>query len=139
VAQTLTQGVAVNTFSSSDALANRVLLGLLHEDLKGLSEALERNSSLLQSIERKLGQGQVEYLSIKEVASFAGLSPSKIRREIKAGRLAAYDTGTPSHPHYRIAKTDLLSWLEKNKGGRNVPPEVPIQKRKIKSWFFGEI
>ena len=80
-----------------------------------------------------------EYLSIKQAATVTGLSPTKIRREIKAGRLAASDTGTPAHPHYRIFKSDLQTWMERNRGGSNFPPRIPTQRRKVQSRYFGEM
>jgi excisionase family DNA binding protein len=92
-----------------------------------------------QATKQELDSAQSEYLSIKDAAKVAGLSPTKIRREVKAGRLLASDTGTASHPHYRIARSDLQAWMEKNKGGTEAPPRNPVFKRKIKSRFFGEI
>ena len=66
------------------------------------------------------------YFSIDQAAVVAGLSATKIRREVKAGRLAASDVGTPAHPHYRIAKSDLQAWMEGNKGGSGVPPRSEL-------------
>ncbi len=80
-----------------------------------------------------------EYLSIKQAAAHAGISPTKIRREIKAGRLPACDTGTPAHPHYRISRADFQSWIERHRGGAMPAPHVPVHRRKVKSRYFGEI
>jgi excisionase family DNA binding protein len=96
-------------------------------------------ASPAQANDQKLNSAPNEYLSIKDAAVVAGLSPTKVRREIKAGRLPASDTGTDRHPHYRIARSDLQAWMEKNKGGTKAPPRNPVFKRKIKSRFFGEI
>jgi excisionase family DNA binding protein len=80
-----------------------------------------------------------EYLSIQQAATFACLSATKIRREVKAGRLPASDVGTPAHPHYRIARADLQAWMETNRGGTNAPPRPQRIKRKVRSRHFGDI
>jgi excisionase family DNA binding protein len=126
----------VDSLPASESFANRILLGLIHEDLARIAQALDRNTALLQSIARKLGEGQAEYLSINQAATVAGLSATKIRREVKAGRLPASNTGTFSHAHYRIARTDLQAWMEQNRGGSQVPPAVPTYEPKGKSRHF---
>lgn len=80
-----------------------------------------------------------EYLSINQAAALASLSPSKVRREVKSGRLPASDVGTPDHPHYRIAKADLQAWLEKNRGGASAPPQPQRVRKKIQSRHFGDM
>src|SRR5262245_9250512 len=107
--------------------------------LTRIAEAVERATDHLLAIDRSLSLVDPEYLSIKQAATVADLSATKIRREIKAGRLPASDIGTPAHPHYRIARTDLQSWMEKNKGSGNSPPQPVRTKRKIRSRYFGEI
>jgi excisionase family DNA binding protein len=92
-----------------------------------------------QPLEQKLNSVPSEYLSIKDAATVAGLSQTKIRQEVNAGRLPASDIGTDRHPHYRIARTDLQAWMEKNKGRAEAPPRNLVIKRKVKSRFFGEI
>jgi excisionase family DNA binding protein len=79
-----------------------------------------------QPIEQNRNSAPSEYLSIKDAAKVVGLSQTKIRREVNAGRLSASDTGTAAHPHYRIARADLQAWMEKNKGGTEVPPKNPV-------------
>jgi excisionase family DNA binding protein len=93
-----------------------------------------------QATEEKLRSVPREYLSIKDAATVASLSETKIRREIKAGRLSASDTGTAAHAHYRIARTDLQAWMEKNKGRADeAPPKNRVFKPGMKSRFFPEI
>lgn len=91
-----------------------------------LREVLNRIVFAVESIDRRLSQDQAEYLSIQQAAEFSSLSATKIRRAIKSRQLPASDIGTAAHPHYRIAKTDLYSWMEKNKGGNPVPPKSEL-------------
>jgi excisionase family DNA binding protein len=117
----------------------RALLNLLHEDLSSVAEELRTHTRLLRAMHDCQCQGHAEFLSIQQAAALTGLSATKIRREVKAGRLPASDAGTPAHPHYRIRKADLNAWLESSRGGRSVPPRVPIVRRKVKSRYFGEM
>lgn len=107
--------------------------------LARIADVLERVDTHLRAADREPSRPEAEYLSIKQAAAVAGLSSTKIRREIKAGRLPASDIGTPAHPHYRIARSDLQAWMEKNRGGSNVPLQPQRLKRKIKSRYFGEM
>jgi excisionase family DNA binding protein len=117
----------------------RAYFNLLHEDLTRIADELQAHTRLLRAIHEGRCQGQAEYVSIQQAATLTGLSATKIRREVKAGRLPASDAGTPAHPHYRIRKADLNTWLESNRGGRSVPPRVPIVRQKIKSRYFCEM
>jgi excisionase family DNA binding protein len=104
-----------------------------------LDERLDKIETLLrQRIAKDDGSGDAEFLSIKQAATLASLSSTKIRREIKAGRLPASDVGTPAHPHYRIARLDLQAWMEMNRGG-NVPPSVPIFMPTANNRHFPEL
>ncbi|OAI54976.1 hypothetical protein AYO44_13890 [Planctomycetaceae bacterium SCGC AG-212-F19] len=98
--------------------------------LKRIAEAVERAAGHLQALDRQgslaAGRADAEFISIKQAAGVAGLSATKIRREIKAGRLPASDVGTPRRSHYRIRKTDLQIWLETNKGGIGLPPKSEL-------------
>jgi excisionase family DNA binding protein len=94
----------------------------------------------LQAVERRLAERPsdpppAEYLCIRQAAAFAGLSSTKIRREIKAGRLPASDAGTPRRSHYRIRRADLEAWMEKNKGGSRLPPRKDISD--LVARYFG--
>jgi hypothetical protein len=80
-----------------------------------------------------------DVLTIRQAAAFSALSPTKIRREIKSSRLPAANAGSSLRPLYRILKTDLLAWLEKKKGGTQLPPSTPAFKRRIRSRHFGDL
>ena len=100
-------------------------------------DLLTRIAEAAERIDRKLSQAEdVEFLSIKQAAVVAGLSSTKIRREIKAGRLLASDIGTAAHPHYRIARADLHTWMEAHRGGAPTPPQPRQFKRKARSRYF---
>ena len=113
-------------------------ISAIAEYLRSLDDRIGRIEAHLTSSEQPRIAGS-EYLSIKQAAAHAGLSPTKIRREIKAGRLRACDTGTPAHPHYRISRSDFQTWIERHRGGAMSPPEVPVHKRKVRSRYFGQI
>jgi excisionase family DNA binding protein len=66
-----------------------------------------------------------DYLSIPQAAAHANLSPSKIRREIKAGRLPAANKSSKRRPLYRIAKTELDDWMRQE--GASVPPKSVLK------------
>jgi excisionase family DNA binding protein len=108
------------------------------EFLRSLDDRIGRIEAHLTTLAQPRGAVN-EYLSIKEAAAHAGLSPTKIRREIKAGRLPACDTGTLAHPHYRISRADFQTWIERHRGGAMSPPQVPVHKRKVMSRYFGQI
>jgi excisionase family DNA binding protein len=137
----------MNTFTGSPGASEPgPSLDNIHQVLTQLAQGVEDLAGHLRALDRKLAQTlddrtdtPEEYLSIKRAAALAGLSPTKIRREIKAGRLLASNAGTPLRPLYRIQRTDLEHWLENKKGGNDVPPEVRVHKRKFKSRYFGEI
>lgn len=100
---------------------------------------LEVIAAKLAAMLAKLLPSATSCLSIQQAAEAASLSPTKIRREIKSGRLPASNAGSSLRPLYRIQRSDLLAWLEENKkGGIDVPPKPLVFKRKIKSRYFGE-
>jgi excisionase family DNA binding protein len=91
----------------------------------------------LSRIERKLDTAlqkqpeesiAAEYVSIKQAAMITELSSSHIRRAVRSGELPASNAGTRSHPVWRIARTDLDGWMEKKKGGHNVPPRSKLKE-----------
>lgn len=110
-----------------EAISLRAVFSVAREPICDL---LGRIAESVDRIGRQLAQSDsgadAEYLSIRQAASLAGLSATKIRREIKAGRLLASDIGTARRSHYRIRKTDLQSWMETNKGGNRVPSKSEL-------------
>jgi len=77
-----------------------------------VEERLERIEAML----RRAVQPP-EFYSIKQAAGVVGVSPDHIRRAVVGGSLAASNVGTPSRPTYRIARADLLAWVELGKAG----------------------
>jgi excisionase family DNA binding protein len=63
-----------------------------------------------------------DYLSIQQAAALSGLSPTKVRRDIKAGRLPAANKGSKRRPLYRIAKDELEAWMR-----QEVSAKVPAK------------
>ncbi len=100
---------------------------------------LEVVAAKLAAMLARLLPSTSDCLSIEQAAKVVTLSPTKIRREIIAGRLQAANAGSSLRPLYRIQKTDLLAWLEKKKGGIELPPSTALVKRRIRSRHFGDI
>jgi len=68
-----------------------------------------------------------DYVDIKSASKITGLSKSHIRRAVWSGELWASNVGATQRPTYRIARTDLVAWMEKKKGGTiNVPPKSDL-------------
>lgn len=86
----------------------------------------EKLESLLK--DRPNGSIAAEYVSIKQGAKMTELSESHIRRAVRSGELPASNAGTRWHPVWRIARTDLAAWMEKKKGGINVPPRPNLKE-----------
>lgn len=84
----------------------------------------------LDAIEERLAQP--EFYSIKQAAAVVGVSPDHIRRAVVAGSLACSNVGTLGRPTYRIARADLLAWVERQKAGplptRRKSRAVPVSR-----------
>jgi len=64
-----------------------------------------------------------EWISVAQAAQATGLSDSTIRRAIAGRDLAASNVGSDQRPVWRIARRDLTTWMEKQKGEMAaVPP-----------------
>jgi excisionase family DNA binding protein len=96
-------------------------------------------AKLYAMLGRRPAAPDADVLTIKQAARFTTLSPTKIRREIKASRLPASNAGSDLRPLYRIQKLDLLAWLERKKGGMQLPPATLVVKRRIRSRHFDDI
>ena len=107
--------------------------------LTRIAEALEQGATAERRLSAVENRADADYLSIKDAAALTGLSSTTIRRAIKSSTLPASDLGTLAHSHYRIARSDLTAWMEKNRGGNNVPPQPQRIKRKVKSRYFDEM
>jgi excisionase family DNA binding protein len=81
-----------------------------------IEERLERIEALLQ-----VSLQPPEFYSIKQAARVVSVSADHIRRAVVGGALAASNVGTMARPTYRIARADLLAWVEMRKAGA-IPP-----------------
>jgi excisionase family DNA binding protein len=77
-----------------------------------IEEKLERIEALLQH-----ALPAAEFYSIRQAARVIGVSPDHIRRAVTGGMLAVSNVGTMGRPMYRIARADLLAWMERGKAG----------------------
>lgn len=62
-----------------------------------------------------------EFYSVKDAAKVVGVSADHVRRAVVRGALVASNVGTESRPTYRIARADLLAWVERGKSGPATP------------------
>jgi excisionase family DNA binding protein len=78
-----------------------------------------------------LGRPEKGYFTITEAAAFVGCSEAHIRRHVTGGMLPVANIGTNDGPDYRIAREDLVAWVEKRKAGALPPPrkkkDVPTE------------
>jgi excisionase family DNA binding protein len=101
-------------------------------DDKVAPRAVSTTDATLARIESKVDQvlalGQEacqEWLSIARAAFVTDLSYSFIRQAVIAGELPASKAGSV----YRIARKDLVEWMEKLKGGcRRIPPKSELDE-----------
>jgi excisionase family DNA binding protein len=84
-------------------------------------EQFDRMEQVLRRLERVnvVSQG---YISIKQAATYTGLSPVHIRRAATGGTLPCSNVGTYDRPTYRISRKDIDAWMEKRKAGAFPPP-----------------
>ena len=67
------------------------------------------------------------YSTPPEVAAIVRVKADKVRRWIELGELPAADVGDKSRPRYRIARADLLAFLDRRSGAK---PVVKQKRRK---------
>lgn len=102
----------------------------LIDRIEGLTARLDRAASpdRSQVPGRETEVAGTEYVSVKQAARFASLSESSIRRAIVGGSLPAANKGTEKRPLWRIARTDLIAWMELAKGGSlKLPPRTELK------------
>lgn len=89
--------------------------------MNGDDRAVAVMEVLLARLDQVLAQPPVpsapEFYSIKGAAAVVGVSVDHIRRAVVAGSLACSNVGTMGRPTYRIARADLLAWVERQKAG----------------------
>jgi hypothetical protein len=69
---------------------------------------------------------EADFVSIKQAATITQLSESHLRRAVWSRALPAANAGTPAHPIWRIARNDLIRWLQARMGGTSLPPKSEI-------------
>jgi excisionase family DNA binding protein len=74
------------------------------------------------------GPTSADYISIAQAAQITGLSQSHIRRAVRSGELTASNVGTPQRSVWRIARKDLAAWMERKKGGIDLPPKSALKE-----------
>jgi excisionase family DNA binding protein len=60
----------------------------------------------------KLFDGYADVLDPDEVAAILRLSPQTVRRDLRAGQLPGFRTGTGTRSSWRIPKADLIDYLK---------------------------
>jgi hypothetical protein len=105
------------------------------DEIRGLERIEKMIADGLDRLERAVSLPDPEYVSILRAAEITSLSYSHIRRAILADDLPAANVGSPAHPIYRIARTDLIAWMERKKGGSNDPPKSQV--RGLIDRYFG--
>jgi excisionase family DNA binding protein len=95
-------------------------------------------SDQLDRIEQKLVQlidlakmRLADWLSIENAAIVCDCSYDHISRAVERGELPASDIGNgEKKAAYRIARSDLNVWMERNKGGKHLPPRSELEDKK---------
>jgi excisionase family DNA binding protein len=99
-----------------------------------LDPVLSRLDQLEQTLERLANlvlQGLAGWLTVEHAALFCDCSYDHIYRAVERGELPASDIGNGGKKAaYRISRSDLNAWLERNKGGKQVPPRSELKEKK---------
>ena len=117
--------ITISEPAPEQTLATKVIV-----TLEALDEFVRRHEGLLARIEKKLGPTtDADYLSIKLAAKTAAISESHVRRAINSSELPASNVGSTLRPAWRIARKDLIEWMDKKKGGTmKVPPKSELKE-----------
>ncbi len=71
-----------------------------------------------------------DWLSIEHAALVCDCSYDHIYRAVERGDLPASDIGNgEKKATYRIARSDLNAWMERNKGGKQLPPRSELKDK----------
>jgi excisionase family DNA binding protein len=71
-----------------------------------------------------------DWLSIEHAALVCYCSYDHIYRAVQSGELPYTDIGNGGKKAARrIARTDLKSWMERNRGGRHLPPRSELKDK----------
>jgi excisionase family DNA binding protein len=77
------------------------------------------------------------WLSIEHAAIYCDCSYDHISRAIDRGEIPAADIGNGEQKAaHRLARSDLDAWMERNKGGKQLPPRS-VLKDKVSRYLPG--
>jgi excisionase family DNA binding protein len=96
----------------------------------------ERIAPRLKKIEEAVSAQRPAYLTIRSAARLASLSYDHVRRAVESRELPAGDVGNGGRPLYRITPADFDRWMQKNKGGKELPPRSEL-KEKVSRYLPG--
>ena len=77
-----------------------------------------------------------DYLSIKQAATLGDLSYDHVKRAVESGELPAANKGNGKKRVFRISRPDFDRWMQKNKGGKDLPPRKDL-KEKVSRYLPG--
>lgn len=97
---------------------------------------LQQIEGTLKALLEKIDGAQVEFLSVRRAALATDLSPKRIRQAIRAHELPAVNKGGRRRPLYRIAKADLVRWMQTPPAADPRPAIVPNFRVAKKSTYF---
>jgi excisionase family DNA binding protein len=103
-----------------------------HQFSEALAPLLKRVEELTDGVRRlraDLAEQRPEYLSIKRAALLTDLSYDHIRRAVESGELPASNKGNGQKWVWRIARADLDRWMQKDQGGKHVPPRSELKQK----------
>lgn len=70
-----------------------------------------------------------EYLSVKDAATYCGMSVDHLREQINMGEIPATNIGSPDRATYRISLTNLEEFMKRKEAGALCPPSVRKSRR----------
>jgi hypothetical protein len=84
----------------------------------------------LDEIQSLLKMQAAGWLSIEHAATYCDCSYDHIKRAIDHGDLLPSDIGNGEvKAAHRIARSDLDAWMERNKGGKQLPPRSELKDK----------
>ncbi len=109
--------------SSASPLDVQETIGLLLSRMEQFQQGME----LLHDMTRLQ---LADWLTIEHAARVCDCSYDHINRAVGAGELPASDIGNGGKKAaYRISRADLNAWMERNKGGRHLPPRSVLKEQ----------
>jgi excisionase family DNA binding protein len=102
-----------------------------------LVDRLDRLEHRMDQLTKLIKLQVADWLSIEHAAIVCDCSYEHIYRAVERGDLPASDIGNgEKKATHRISRSDLKDWMEKNKGGKKLPPRSEL-KDKISRYLPG--